>query len=90
MTVGPRVGIVSGGSRMAVASPAASSAHKTPVTRRTGRLSLLMLAPLASAARRRAAAPSNNMPVIPPPIAASVSATSTAASLTQAIASSNP
>ena len=72
---------------MAVARPAAISAHNTPAAKRTGRLARVSL-PLAK--RKRATAPSINMPVIPPPIAASVSATSTAESLTQAMANSNP
>ena len=72
---------------MAIARPAATNVHNTPVTRRTGRLVRVSL-PLAK--RRRATAPSINMPVIPPPIAASVSATSTAESLTQAMDNSNP
>ena len=79
--------MASGGDRIAVARPAATRAHNTPAARRTGRLVRVSL-PLAR--RRRATAPSINMPVIPPPIAASVSATSTAESLTQAMASSNP
>ena len=77
----------SGGTRMAVARPAETSAHITPAARRVGRLVLMSL---PSAERRRATAPSISMPVIPPPIAASVSATSAAESLTQAMASSNP
>ena len=49
-----------------------------------------LLQPIAFVARRREAAPNSNIPVTPPPIAVSVSATSTAESLTQTIASSNP
>ena len=62
-------------------------AHKAPAASLNDRLGPV---DIVSIARRRAAAPRSSMPVTPLPIAASVKATSTAASMTQTSASNRP
>ena len=88
MAAGASVATVLGRNRTTAASPADISAQSTAAA-------TLQRACRSGAAelpvpRTRRAAPINSMPVMPLPIAASVSATSMAASRTQAIASSNP